>query len=131
VAGKARDCSLPQVDSLGDCGPIWIGKFDPTGSSILFATYIGQGAPGAGGLVYTSFQAARVGRDGNIVVLSATNGNVLPTINALQAAPAGELNLHVLKLAADGAHLIYAARECAAKRMAAGPAKRFRRASWR
>ncbi|HLG95502.1 MAG TPA: hypothetical protein VKX49_04230 [Bryobacteraceae bacterium] len=107
VAGMVSDCSRPVFNPISSCGGYWIAKFDSTGSTLLFATYLG--AP------YTAGQdRGAVLRDiavdpaGNIVLLSTVTQPSLPAVNAIQPALKGTSNLHLCKLSPDGSTILYA-----------------------
>src|SRR5690242_21924972 len=36
------DCSLPVVNPISRCGPVWISALSPDGKSTRFATYLGE-----------------------------------------------------------------------------------------
>jgi hypothetical protein len=115
IAGLAADCSLTVVNPLSVCGPLWIAKLDPSGTTIVFATYIGSAsasnlAPpnGTPSVPVVTVPSVAADRDGNIVLLSSSAQNILPVANAVQNTVAGARNLYVLKLAADGSRIIYA-----------------------
>src|SRR5258708_37197980 len=44
VGGSARTCAFPTLKPISTCGPAWVAKFDSTGQTLLFATYIGTPA---------------------------------------------------------------------------------------
>src|SRR5579863_4527701 len=79
LAGQSKDCSLPVVNPIDTCGWLWIAKLDPTGSTILFATYFG---PPKAQATVVSVQADGAG---NITVVSYGADSSLPAINAIQA----------------------------------------------
>ncbi len=99
IAGQSRDCSLPVVKPLSTCGPLWIAKLDPTGRTLIFATYLAAAM---------FVQGAGVDHDGNILVAGVTGTAGLPVVNPAQAALRGPSNFYVLKLASDGSRMIYA-----------------------
>jgi len=107
VAGMVSDCSRPVVNPISSCGGYWIAKLDPTGATILFATYIGSpvqpGRPRGAVL-----ESVRADLAGNIVILSTASQTSLPAVNAMQSAVNGQSNLHLAKLAADGSGFLYA-----------------------
>jgi hypothetical protein len=107
VAGMVTDCSRPVVHPISGCGGYWIGKLDPTGTTTLFATYLGDPFV-MGQMRGSSLTAVRADGAGNIVLLSAATRNVLPAVNAMQPAVRGDANLHLLKLSADGSTILYA-----------------------
>ena len=107
VVGYSPDCAREVVHPISTCGPIWIAKLDPTGTKIVFATYIG--APGPTGLDFgVGLVGVRTDPDGNIVVASNVRQAVLPVVNAFQPTLNGNASIHIFKLAADGSRLIFA-----------------------
>lgn len=102
LTARSTDCSLPVVHPLSTCGWLWIGKLDPTGQNLLFATYFGD--PKAQANVTSVHPDAQ----GNIVVVSYVSDSSLPAINAIQAQAKGSVDVHIFKLAGDGSHVIYA-----------------------
>ena len=105
LADTPSTCTLPTVQPLSPCGPIWIAKLDPTGRKLLFATYLGSGVSSS---VYTSVAGISADAQGNIIVAAHTTAPDMPVANAFQPAPGSEFtNLYVAKLASDGSRLIY------------------------
>lgn len=107
IAAMVSDCSRPVLHAIGSCGEYWIAKYDPTGQTLLFATYLG--AP------YTAGQArgaalrdVRVDLNGNIILLSIVTQPSLPVVNAIQSTMKGASNLHLCKISADGSTILYA-----------------------
>ncbi len=105
IAANPNSCSLPTVNPLSPCGPIWLGKLDATGQNLVFATYLGNGDASG----YTMVAGVAADASGNVIVAAHTVVQDLPTANAFQASPKSQLtSLYVAKLAPDGARLIYA-----------------------
>ncbi len=105
IAANPSSCTLPTVNPLSTCGPIWIGKLDASGQTLLFATYLGNGMTGG----YTSVAGIAADPNGNLVVAAHTVASGLPTANAVQASPKSQFtSLYLAKLSADGSRLIYA-----------------------
>ena len=84
---------------------IYIQKFDPTGSTLLFSTYLG-GNNRDDGNGY-AFPRIAVDPAGNIYVKGTTSSTNFPTVNAIQQSPGGGLDAYVAKIAATGSQLIY------------------------
>ncbi len=106
IASAPYGCSLPVFNALSNCGPIWVGKLDPTGQNLLFGAYLGTVSDKT-----FSTWVAGVGVDaaGNIVVAAYTSDRSLPTVNAFQASPPGPyFNAYVARFAPDGMRLTYA-----------------------
>jgi hypothetical protein len=107
IAGMVSDCSRPTLKPISACGSYWIAKFDPTGTTMLFATYLGSPyTPGQGG--GASLRGLRIDSTGEIVLLSTASQTSLPAVNAIQTTVRGSSNLHICKLSADGSRIIYA-----------------------
>ena len=107
VAGYAKNCSMPVVKPISSCGALWIAKFDPTGQTLVFGTYLGTPDKPAAGLS-AGVADIKADRDGNIVVLSTAFRSSLPTANAIQSKVVGLSNLYLCKFSADGSKLLYA-----------------------
>ncbi|HEV3196916.1 MAG TPA: hypothetical protein VGZ73_03390 [Bryobacteraceae bacterium] len=105
IAANTSSCTLPTVNPLYPCGPIWIGKLDASGQKLLFATYLGNGATTA----YTAVAGIAADSNGNLIVAAHTVVPDLPTANAFQSAPKSPFtSLYLAKLSADGSQLLYA-----------------------
>jgi hypothetical protein len=105
IAAARSTCTLPLVNSLYTCGPIWIGKLDPTGQRLLFATYLGDGTSTG----YAVVAGIAADANGNLIVAADTSAPGMPTVNAIQASPASPYStLYLAKLAPDGSSLLYA-----------------------
>jgi photosystem II stability/assembly factor-like uncharacterized protein len=106
IAANPTACTLPTVKPLYTCGPIWVGKLDPSGQNLLFATYLGSGTATS---VFTAVAGIAADAQGDIVVAAHTTTANLPVVNAFQAAPKSSFtNLYIAKLAPDGSGLMYA-----------------------
>lgn len=101
VVGVNSDCSQVVVHPISGCGAVWIAKLDPTGATILFATYLGDHAtPYA-----ITIAGVQADGEGNIVVALSVTGNQLPGVNSAQQS--GYNSAYLFKLAADGSRLIF------------------------
>src|SRR3954451_8619456 len=83
IAANAGTCTLPTVNPLYACGPIWIGKLDASGQKLLFATYLGSIASTG----TTSVAGITSDSDGNLIVAAQTIVPDLPTKNPFQSVP--------------------------------------------
>lgn len=82
-------------------GDAFITKWDPTGTQVLYSTYLGgSGADSATGIAVDSAGSAYV-----LGYTSSVNFPVTP--HALQKALAGNHNAFLAKLSLDGSHLVY------------------------
>jgi hypothetical protein len=80
IAGMVSDCTRPVMNTLYSCGGYWIAKYDPSGATLLFATYFGD--PYEQGQQRTaSLRGMGVDLSGNIIILSSTTANSLPSAN--------------------------------------------------
>jgi hypothetical protein len=90
------------------CGLIWIGKLDPSGHTLLFATYLGN-SPATATLLSTQVAGIAADPSGNVIVAAHTLAPDLPTAKPVQATPKSTFtSLYVAKLSADGSRLLYA-----------------------
>jgi hypothetical protein len=105
IAANTTSCTLPTVNPMYPCGPIWIGKLDASGQTLLFATYLGNGATSA----YTAVAGIAADSSGNLILAAHTVVPDLPTANAFQSAPKSPFtSLYLAKISADGSQLLYA-----------------------
>jgi hypothetical protein len=100
ITGLA-DPDMPQVNPIEPAtvtaGQQFIAEFDPTGSKLLFSTYLGNGSNGqtAAGLA--------VDTEGNIYAAGNTDGGLITTPGAFQKKYGGGVSDgYVLKIAAHG-----------------------------
>lgn len=77
-----------------------IAKMDPTGSTLLFATYLG-------GSAYDSADSIALDASGNVIVAGTTYSPNLPVRGAFQSTLLGTNDAFVSKLSADGTQLLY------------------------
>jgi uncharacterized protein (TIGR03437 family) len=106
VTGSTSSTDFPLVKPLqssygGGSTDGFVLKLDPTGSSLLFSTYLGGGG---------TDEATRIAVDtsGNIIVVGDTASTNFPTSNAAQTAfGGGTADAYVAKLSSDGSRLLY------------------------
>jgi hypothetical protein len=79
-------------------GGAFVAKITPGASQLVYSTYFGQSG--------TAITDVTVDADGN-AYLTGFSGAGLPTVNALQPAPAGGLDAFVVKLNAAGSALVF------------------------
>jgi len=77
-----------------------VAKLDPTGSTVLYATYVG----GSG---YDAGYAVAVDSSGSAYLTGETSSPDFPLQNAVQGVYRGNTDLFVSKLSPDGASLVY------------------------
>jgi uncharacterized protein (TIGR03437 family) len=82
-------------------GDAFVTKWDPTGTQVLYSTYLGgSGSDAVTGLALDSAGSA-------YVVGTTSSANFPVTPNALQKSLAGSHNAFLTKLSPDGSHLVY------------------------
>jgi hypothetical protein len=100
IAGITDSADLPATNDphpvFGGGGQdVFLAKLDPTGSRLIYLTYLGgSGAETAGGIA--------VDASGNAYVTGFTDSLNFPTLNALQANNRGRFNAFVVKLGPAG-----------------------------
>ncbi len=104
VTGDTTSIDFPVVNpyqaSRKGTRDIFVGKLSPTGTSLVFATYLGgSGVSLGGGIV--------VDGSGNVYVTGTTFATNFPTLNAWQTAPGSTPDAIVTKLSASGSALTY------------------------
>jgi hypothetical protein len=110
ITGQTRDLSFPvrhalqsrcSLDSAGEClGEVFVAKVDPQGSPV-FATYLGGSGEDAG-------NAIALDRLGNICIAGSTTSRDFPLTRPAQQTAGGDKDAFVVKIAADGSHVVYA-----------------------
>ena len=81
----------------------FVTKLDPTGSSIIWSTFLGGSSDDEG-------NGIEVDGSGNVYVLGETNSSGFPTVNAYDSSLNGDgttKDVFVAKLSADGGSLLY------------------------
>jgi hypothetical protein len=81
-------------------GDAFVAKLDPSGSTLLFATYIG----GGGG---DEARGIALDADGNAYLTGRTDSSNFPMVNALFGTPRGDVDAFLLKLDSTGSALVY------------------------
>jgi hypothetical protein len=109
VAGHTSSTDFPLVNAYqptyggqgaNSIGDIFVTKFDPSGQSLVFSTYLG----GNGDDMWPTVAS---GTDGAVYVTGDTSSTNFPTVNAYQAARAGSWDAFVTSFSSDGSSLIY------------------------
>ncbi|NHI89319.1 MAG: hypothetical protein EAX87_07335 [Candidatus Thorarchaeota archaeon] len=104
VVGSTYSSNLPLMNqydgTLAGTTDCFVMKMDPTGSTLLFSTYIGGGSSENGRVI-------EVDESGNVFVCGDTQSSDFPTVSAYQSSHAGSYDLFVLKLHSSGSSLIY------------------------
>ena len=105
LAGSTSSANFPTTPgafqpSRGGAADAVIAKLDPTGSTLLFATYLGGSAD-------DSADSIALDSSGNVIVAGRTGSTNLPVNNAFQAALSGNEDAFLSKLNATGTQLLY------------------------
>lgn len=104
VTGQTSAVNFPtrsaRQAALGGNLDAFVMKLDPTGTQVLFSTYIGGSANDEG-------HSIALDASGNIIVAGFTFSQNFPAANAAQAARGGDQDAYVLKLNNSGSALIY------------------------
>ncbi len=100
VGGRAESVDYPTTPgTVSQTGPgFFISKIDPTGTSLVYSTYIGAASQLSGIAVDSA---------GNAVIAGYDNGSGFPTVNAIQPNSAGSTDVVVAKLSPDGSQMVY------------------------
>ncbi len=103
VTGRASygfPLANPLQGTLAGAWDVFVAKLDPTGSSLVYSTYLG-GSGNDEGL------GVAVDASGNAYVTGYTQSSNFPTASPLQGANAGGSDVFVAKLNAAGSALVY------------------------
>ena len=104
VAGSTTSTSFPTANpyqaSLVGMRDAFVTKFNPSGSSLLYSTYLGGGADDV------SYGIA-VDTSGSAYVAGITQSTNFPTVNAMQSTYEGGTDVFVTKLNPSGSTLAY------------------------
>ena len=104
VVGSTISTNFPTANArqsaLAGTFDIFVSKFNPAGSALIYSTYLGgQGNDYGTGIAVDSA--------GNAYVLGYSNSSNFPTAQPLQASLAGEFDIVLSKLNATGSSLIF------------------------
>lgn len=103
VAGDTDSPDLPgpTLGSYNGISPdAFVAKLDPTGSTLVYADYIG-------GSQEQEAYALAVDSANELYVTGNTNSNDFPLVNPFQATMAGGFTVFVTKISTDGSSLLY------------------------
>lgn len=103
VVGTAASSDFPVTNSAFDTtgapfGDVFVTKLDPTGTSILYSTFIGGGSSDVG-------RAVALDAAGGAYVTGYTASDNFPNVNALQVSRRGLFDAFVAKLTPAGDNL--------------------------
>ncbi len=116
VTGTTNASNFPTVNALqpshgGAQGTFnaFIAKINPSGSALLYSTYLGGNAGFGGGPSGTEGQGIAVDSSGNAYVTGETSSTDFPTVNAIQSSCCGvfEYDAFIAKINASGSALVY------------------------
>jgi len=107
VAGQTSSSNFPVATAFMKTGLGFILKLDPTGSSLLYSTYLG-------GSNYEHLLALALDKQGNVIVTGTTASTDFPLVNPFQSknnggagSNGGPWDAFVAKLDASGSKLVY------------------------
>jgi hypothetical protein len=104
VTGYTGSADFPTANPLqaanGGLEDAFVTKLDPTGSTLVYSTYLG-------GTNYDSGFGIAADTSGNAYVAGSTRSTDFPTAHALQAASGGSTDGFVAKLSPSGSALVY------------------------
>jgi hypothetical protein len=102
VTGSAGEFGFPTTagafQTTSELGGAFVAKFNPTGSALVYSTFLGVSGGGSGIAVDAS---------GNAFVTGATNSTIPITAGAFQLIPGGGFDAFVTKLNPTGSTLVY------------------------
>ncbi len=103
IAGYTDSADFP-LAALGSlpigADHVFVAKFDPTGSNLVYADYIGGSNQDFG-------YALALDSANNVYVTGSTQSTDFPVVNAYQASAPGSYTGFVTKISADGSSLLY------------------------
>ena len=105
ITGSTNSTDFPTVNPLqranaGGDGDAFVAKLNPTGSALVYSTYLGGGGQDAG-------LGIAVDTSGNAYMTGSTSSTDFPTVHPLQPAIGGTANAFVAKLNPAGSALVY------------------------
>jgi hypothetical protein len=105
VTGETASTNFPTMNPLqrvygGGTYDAFVSKIDPSGSALVYSTYLGGAAEDLG-------QGIATDSAGNAYVTGQTNSTNFPTINPLQANNAGGGDVFVAEINSAGSELVY------------------------
>jgi hypothetical protein len=105
VSGKTASPNFPTASplqpTLGGMDDAFVSKLNPSGSTLLYSTYLG------GNNYEDGFDIA-VDATGNAYVVGSTSSTNFPTVSPLQSALGGEMDAYVAKINPNGSSLAFA-----------------------
>ena len=114
VTGGTGSTDFPTVNPFQSdlAGPgtldAFVAKLNPTGSALVYSTYLGGSGQGFSGSTQERGYGIAVDVSGNAYIVGITPSEDFPTVNALQPSfGGGNTDIFVTKLNADGSQLVY------------------------
>ncbi|MDY6851608.1 MAG: SBBP repeat-containing protein [Thermodesulfobacteriota bacterium] len=106
VTGSTQCTDFPTTanayqSSLAGIVDAFVARLSADGSNLVYGTYLGGSTSGETGY------AIALGSDGSAYVTGYTKSDDFPTMNPYQAARAGDDDVFVARLSADGSNLVY------------------------
>ncbi|MCH8126155.1 SBBP repeat-containing protein, partial [candidate division KSB1 bacterium] len=90
----------PLQPNFGGTSDLFVTKLDPTGSALVYSTYLGgTGSDRGHGIV--------VDGDGNVYLTGSTRSTNFPTVSPIQGTLNGTENAIIVKIDASGGSLVY------------------------
>ncbi len=103
VSGYTDSADFP-LSSIGSLPAgsthVFVAKLDPTGSSLIYADYLGGSNQDYG-------YALALDSANEVYVTGSTSSSDFPVVNAYQASYPGSFNAFVTRISADGSSLLY------------------------
>jgi hypothetical protein len=100
VGGHSGSANFPTVSAIQTSGDVFVAKFDPTGSRLIYATYLG-------GTDDEAFGSLAVDAGGSAYVVGRTNSSDLPLVNPVQSNLRGGFDAFVMRLSPAGNSIEY------------------------
>jgi hypothetical protein len=106
VTGETESANFPVQNAFdstyagGGEDDVFVAKFSPDGSTLVYSTYIGGGGDDAGDSIC-------VDPSGNAYAIGTTRSFDFPTQNAVQPSHGGDSDAYVLELSPDGSALVF------------------------
>ena len=111
VTGTTSSTDFPTVNALqavfGGNLDAFVAKLNPTGSALVYSTYLGGGSGGGSSGGSDDARDIAVDLAGNAYVTGVTGSTDFPTVNPLQPGFRGSGDAFVTKINAAGTSLIY------------------------
>ena len=104
VTGSSRSTNFPRQNAIqsthGGNEDVFVSKLDPSGTTLLYSTYLGGGGGDIG-------HGIAVDDSGNAYVTGYTGSGTFPTANAIQTTLSGPTDAFAAKLNPAGSALVY------------------------